>query len=138
MFQTRASITSADRNWVVSDSLLRRGSDELRAIPRGLPVVTIAINRAFVLAHQNRLVAANSEFTRAMHAYDESGIHFESLRTFAHMGRAYMYDRGGDSAAVAREVGLVPQAARAGLRAFLAQQRVLDATGAATVQPRGR
>lgn len=126
-YLTRAGISSNERQWTLSDSLLRRARTELRELPRGLPIVNASLTHAFVLTHLGRVAEADSAFARAERAYAATPMTIRNFATLLHIGRAYLYDRAGDSTAFARALALVPETARAGAMSFVAAQRAIDA-----------
>ncbi|MEP6781414.1 MAG: hypothetical protein ABJC26_16065, partial [Gemmatimonadaceae bacterium] len=127
IYQSRAIITSGDRDWATSDTLLRKAQQALRDVKRGFPIVTVAANYGFVLVKQNRLVEADSQLTHALAAYTASGITMIALKNYLHALRAYAYDRANNPAGVTSEIGQLPTAMQASVRAFVVQQRALDA-----------
>ncbi|MEP6766150.1 MAG: hypothetical protein ABJB66_17685, partial [Gemmatimonadaceae bacterium] len=127
IYQSRAAITSNDRDWATSDTLLRKAQKALRDVKRGFPIVTVAANYGFVLTKQNRLAEADSQLTHALAAYTASGITMTALKNYLHALRAYAYDRANNQSGVTSEISQLPSAMQASARAFVVQQRALDA-----------
>ena len=135
---SRARITSADRQWTVSDSLLRHAAGALRALPRGLPIVSVNLQRGFTLIHLRRLAEADSALTRAEQAYATTPMTIRGFATQMHILRAYLHDRAGDSTTFVRELAQVPGTSMAYALSFLAAQRTSDARDIAPADERRR
>ena len=127
VYAARAAVLAADLQWAASDSLFARADAALHEFDRGVPVMGTSLQYAVVLIHENRLLAADSQLVRAERASSLAKVNNPAFELYLHIARAYLHDRAGDPAALAREAALVPVALQESLRGFVARQRTIDA-----------